>query len=305
MPEWVVYKQNNNRGNLATCPGSSSKMYKKKWQKWLLTYNEEKEKKPQNPNTSERYTREPGEMRKQRANQGFSELQRNRTWNDCVEGKKKKWRQTEHISVVQESRSHRSEQNGCTKRTWGLRPDALLLILRGGRRAQSSVGTKKSWLVLKTETQARCSRRERSLGSRPPTPRADLSSLCPRTSNLPTSLTRSCLLGKRPSWRLFFILPQPFPIPVCLPLLPGIQSWYLLAKPVSKEGCDPHPTCVLSCSVASDSVRPHGLQPARLLCPWGFPGKNTGVGCHALLQGIFLTQGSNPNLLHCRRVLYH
>ena len=218
---------------------------------------------------------------------------------------KKKWRQTEHISVVQESRSHRSEQNGCTKRTWGLRPDALLLILRGGRRAQSSVGTKKSWLVLKTETQARCSRRERSLGSRPPTPRADLSSLCPHTSNLPTSLTRSCLLGKRPSWRLFFILPQPFPIPVCLPLLPGIQSWYLLAKPVSKEGCEPHPTCVLSCSVASDSVRPHGLQPARLLCPWGFPGKNTGVGCHALLQGIFLTQGSNPNLLHCRRVLYH
>ena len=50
MPEWVVYKQNNNRGNLATCPGSSSKMYKKKWRKWLLTYNEEKEKKPQNPN---------------------------------------------------------------------------------------------------------------------------------------------------------------------------------------------------------------------------------------------------------------
>ena len=99
----------------------------------------------------------------------------------------------------------------------------------------------------------------------------------------------------------FFFLP----IPVCLPLLPGIQSWYLLAKPVSREGCNPHPTCVLSCSVVSDSVRSHGLQPGRLLCPWGFLGKNTGVGCHALLQGIFLTQGSNPNLLHCRRVLYH
>ena len=37
---------------------------------------------------------------------------------------------------------------------------------------------------------------------------------------------------------------------------------------------------------------------ARLLCPWNSPGKNTGVGCHALLQGIFLTQGSNPYLLH-------
>ena len=35
------------------------------------------------------------------------------------------------------------------------------------------------------------------------------------------------------------------------------------------------------------------------------PGKNTGVGCHALLQGIFPNQGSNPGLLHCRRILYH
>ena len=37
----------------------------------------------------------------------------------------------------------------------------------------------------------------------------------------------------------------------------------------------------------------------RLLCPWGFPGKNTGVGCHFLLQGIFLAQGLNPGLLLC------
>ena len=43
---------------------------------------------------------------------------------------------------------------------------------------------------------------------------------------------------------------------------------------------------------------PHGLWPNRLLCPWDFPGKNTGVGCHFLLQGIFLTQGSNLHLLH-------
>ena len=39
-----------------------------------------------------------------------------------------------------------------------------------------------------------------------------------------------------------------------------------------------------SCSVVSDSLRPHGLQPTRLLCPWDFPGKSTGVGCHCLLQ---------------------
>ena len=37
----------------------------------------------------------------------------------------------------------------------------------------------------------------------------------------------------------------------------------------------------------------------------GSPGQNSGVGCHALLQGIFLTQGSNPGLLHCGQVLYH
>ena len=41
-------------------------------------------------------------------------------------------------------------------------------------------------------------------------------------------------------------------------------------------------------------LRPHGLQPTMLLCPWDFPGKNTGVGCHSLLQGIFPTQGSKP-----------
>ena len=57
-------------------------------------------------------------------------------------------------------------------------------------------------------------------------------------------------------------------------------------------------------SLVSDSLQPHGLQPARLLCPWDSPGKNTGVGCHSLLQGIFPTQGSNPGLPHCRQTLY-
>ena len=44
--------------------------------------------------------------------------------------------------------------------------------------------------------------------------------------------------------------------------------------------------------------------PARLFCPWTLPGKNTGVGCHFLLQGIFLIQRSNPHLLHCRWILH-
>ena len=61
--------------------------------------------------------------------------------------------------------------------------------------------------------------------------------------------------------------------------------------------------CVLSRSVMSDSFRPHGL--TRLLSPWNSPGKNTGVGCHAFFKRIFVTQGSNPGLPHCRWVLYY
>ena len=49
-------------------------------------------------------------------------------------------------------------------------------------------------------------------------------------------------------------------------------------------------------SVVSDSLWP---------CPWDFPGKNTGVGCHFLCQGIFPTEGLNSRLLHCTQILYH
>ena len=76
-----------------------------------------------------------------------------------------------------------------------------------------------------------------------------------------------------------------------------------------------HPTCMcklyiicnvsVSCSVVSDSLRLHGLKPTRLLCPWNSPGKNTGVGCHALLQGIFPTQGWQLGFPRCRQILYH
>ena len=54
----------------------------------------------------------------------------------------------------------------------------------------------------------------------------------------------------------------------------------------------------------SNCCNPHGLQPTKLLCPWDFPGKTTGVGCRFLLQGILPTQGSNPCLLQCRHILY-
>ena len=56
-------------------------------------------------------------------------------------------------------------------------------------------------------------------------------------------------------------------------------------------------SCVTLCD-------PIDLRPSRLLCPWNSPSKSTGVGSHFLLQGLFLTQGSNPGTPHCRQVLY-
>ena len=53
--------------------------------------------------------------------------------------------------------------------------------------------------------------------------------------------------------------------------------------------------CVYMC--VCSTLWPHGLWPTKLLYPWSFPGKNTGTGCHFLLQGIFPTQGSNTSLL--------
>ena len=79
------------------------------------------------------------------------------------------------------------------------------------------------------------------------------------------------------------------------------------------EGCLTHPglsaedkpsfvklLCMCACSVAKSclTLQPCGLQPSRLSIPGIFPGQNTGVGCHALLQEIFPTQGSNLHLLH-------
>ena len=63
----------------------------------------------------------------------------------------------------------------------------------------------------------------------------------------------------------------------------------------------------LFCSLFNRSVVSKLFDPMDynwLLCPWISSGKNTGVGCHSLYQGIFLTQGSNPSLPHCRQILY-
>ena len=76
------------------------------------------------------------------------------------------------------------------------------------------------------------------------------------------------------------------------------------APTVSKAPCSGVSSVQMLVTQACLTLWPHGLKPARLLCPWDSPGKNTGVGCHALLQGLFLTQGSNSSFLHCKRIHY-
>ena len=62
--------------------------------------------------------------------------------------------------------------------------------------------------------------------------------------------------------------------------------------------------CVLSHSVMSDSLQPHGLQSTRLLCPWGFSTQEYWWGA-CPPPGIVPTQGLNPGLLNCGWILYH
>ena len=61
--------------------------------------------------------------------------------------------------------------------------------------------------------------------------------------------------------------------------------------------------CVLVTQLCPTLCHPMDCNPS--LCPWDSPGKNTVVGCHFLLLGIFPIQGLNLGLLHCRQILYH
>ena len=63
--------------------------------------------------------------------------------------------------------------------------------------------------------------------------------------------------------------------------------------------------CVLSLSVVSNSVRPLGLWPTRLLCPWGFSRQEYWSGLPCCPPGDLPTQGSNPAFPHCRQIPYH
>ena len=70
------------------------------------------------------------------------------------------------------------------------------------------------------------------------------------------------------------------PIQTCL-FHPAREDTIVVSMEILEGGIDSFPIkLVLSLSVVSDSLKPHELQPSRLLCPRGFPGRNTGVGCH-------------------------
>ena len=66
----------------------------------------------------------------------------------------------------------------------------------------------------------------------------------------------------------------------------------------------PHPLPSIRTNFTSFHQQSYALADS-FLCPWNSPGKNTGVDSHSLLQGIFLTQGSNPGLLHDGQILYY
>ena len=85
-----------------------------------------------------------------------------------------------------------------------------------------------------------------------------------------------------------------------------VKDWLDWLKTIQPKHMSGLPLCVpamKSCPALFNPMDP--LQRARLLCPWNSPGKNTGVDCCALLQGIFLTQGLNSGLPHCRQIFYH
>ena len=127
---------------------------------------------------------------------------------------------------------------------------------------------------------------------------------CPTARDLvgaakPASVPRLQSLLKfisRCSFLTFLILPA-YQIPPRQPTLIKLNRQILWVShfcrpsfPYEDSQCQVSESESVSRSVVSDSLWPSGLLPSRLLCPWNSPGESTGVGCHALLQGIFHTQ---------------
>ena len=82
------------------------------------------------------------------------------------------------------------------------------------------------------------------------------------------------------------------------PTPPALGQFPLLSPSPRPPPLPASPFCCCCFSLTLLQLLRDCSLPARLLCPWDFLDKNTGAGCHFLLQGIFLTQGSNPHLLH-------
>ena len=104
--------------------------------------------------------------------------------------------------------------------------------------------------------------------------------------------------------------PQSFPSPGMHPLVLSLPTFYcrLVLWPTAsgrrKGWCVTFAIrldCIRLCAQLHPILcDPQGLQPTKLLCPWNFSDKNTGVSCHSLLQGIIPNQESNLGLSHCR-----
>ena len=121
-----------------------------------------------------------------------------------------------------------------------------------------------------------------------------------------------CMVRARaPPWYLSFLSAEAAAQMIRAPIIIWDYPKNLVMLEKKKQGEKRRVRCVRPCVlshkvVSSHSLQPHGLKPTRLLCPWNSPGKNTGVGSHFLLQGIFPTQGLKPHLfclLHCRQIL--
>ena len=94
-----------------------------------------------------------------------------------------------------------------------------------------------------------------------------------------------------------FPTPRDLPDPGIEPAFPALAGGFLTNEPPGKPLCIDF-VAVVSCSVVSDSLWPPWTVAWQASLSMNFPDKNTGVGCHCLLQGIFLSQGLNPQLLH-------
>ena len=121
--------------------------------------------------------------------------------------------------------------------------------------------------------------------------------------SLPGSSVHRLFQARILEWVAIFLLQGIFPTqglnPCLLCLLHCRRILYLR----SHQG-SPSP-CLLVAQSCLTLCNPMDCSPARLICPWNSLGKNTGVGCHSLPQGIFLSRESNPGLLHCRQILYN